>query len=74
MAGSTTKPGDGPSKRSERLDIMMFMIGENKNNQSLNFQLKVIKIGYGSTSKMIAESGLCREPPCKSRGYGHLHL
>ena len=59
MAGSTTKPGDGPSKEGGAGYYDVLMIGENINNQSIKLSIKGDKDpGYGSTSKMIAESGI----------------
>ena len=60
MAGSTTKPGDGPSKEERETGYYdVLMIGENTDNQSIKLSIKGDKDpGYGSTSKMIAESGI----------------
>ena len=47
------------------------MIGENKDNQSIKLSIKGDKDpGYGSTSKMIAESGiwLAENPSVKGGG------
>ena len=71
MAGNNTKPGEGPSKaerESGSYDIVM--IGENAKNQTIRLSVKGDKDpGYGSTSKMIAESGIwLSENPSQSNG------
>ena len=59
MAGDETKPGDGPSKEERESGFYdILIIGENDNMQSLKLSVKGDRDpGYGSTSKMIAESG-----------------
>ena len=72
MAGSTRKPGDGPSKEERETGYYdVLMSGENTNNQSIKLSIKGDKDpGYGSTSKMIAESGiwLAENPLTKGGG------
>jgi short subunit dehydrogenase-like uncharacterized protein len=55
------KPGQGPSKaaRDAGFDDVLF-IGETSDGRSLRVSVKGDEDpGYGSTSKMIAESGIC---------------
>ena len=71
MAGDETKPGDGPSKEERESGFYdILMIGENDNMQSLKLSVKGDRDpGYGSTSKMIAESGIwLSEHPIDSQG------
>jgi len=61
MASSDLKPGDGPSKEERdngRYDVLF--AGTNNKGESLQASVKGDRDpGYGSTSKMIAESAIC---------------
>jgi len=61
MAKSTLQPGDGPSKE-ERENGMFdaLFVGSNTSGQTLAVGVKgTMDPGYGSTSKMIAETAVC---------------
>jgi short subunit dehydrogenase-like uncharacterized protein len=55
------KPGEGPSKAARDAGFYnMLLIGETKGGRRLRVSVKGDKDpGYGSTSKMTAESGIC---------------
>ena len=55
------KPGEGPSKAARDAGFYdILLIGEANDGRSLRVSVKGDKDpGYGSTSKMIAESGIC---------------
>jgi short subunit dehydrogenase-like uncharacterized protein len=55
------KPGQGPSKAARDAGFFdILFIGETSDGRSLRVSVKGHKDpGYGSTSKMIAESGIC---------------
>ena len=55
------KPGQGPSKAARDAGFYdILFIGETSDGHSLRVSVKGDKDpGYGSTSKMIAESGIC---------------
>jgi len=61
MADDPMQPGEGPSKEERdagRYDVLF--VGANEQGQSLKAGVKGDKDpGYGSTSKMIAESAVC---------------
>lgn len=61
MADDPMQPGEGPSKEERdagRYDVLF--VGSNEQGQSLKAGVKGDKDpGYGSTSKMIAESAVC---------------
>ncbi len=61
MASSDLKPGDGPTKEERdngRYDVLF--AGSNKQGETLRASVKGDRDpGYGSTSKMIAESAVC---------------
>ena len=55
------KPGQGPSRAARDAGFFdILLIGETSDGRSLSVSVKGDKDpGYGSTSKMIAESGIC---------------
>ena len=55
------KPGEGPSRAARDAGFYdILLIGETSDGRSLRVSIKGDKDpGYGSTSKMIAESGIC---------------
>ena len=55
------KPGQGPSRAARDAGFYdILLIGETSDGRSLRVSVKGDKDpGYGSTSKMIAESGIC---------------
>lgn len=61
MAESPLQPGDGPTKEERDAGFYdVLFIGSNEQGQSLIVSVKGDKDpGYGSTSKMIAESAVC---------------
>ncbi|HAZ79932.1 MAG TPA: saccharopine dehydrogenase [Porticoccaceae bacterium] len=61
MAESKTKPGEGPSKEERETGFYdVLMVGEHTDGRSVRISVKGDKDpGYGSTSKMIAESAVC---------------
>jgi len=61
MASSNLKPGDGPSKEDrENGSYDVLFAGSNKQGDLLKASVKGDRDpGYGSTSKMIAESAVC---------------
>tara|TARA_R100001015_G_C4521243_1_gene90173 strand:- start:43 stop:699 length:657 start_codon:yes stop_codon:yes gene_type:complete len=72
MASSTLQPGDGPS-RAERENGMfdVLFVGSNDKGDALSVSVKgTMDPGYGTTSKMIAETALClvRHPEAASGG------
>jgi short subunit dehydrogenase-like uncharacterized protein len=74
------KPGQGPSKAARDAGFYdILFIGETSDGRSLRVSVKGDKDpGYGSTSKMIAESGIClardvSHRPAASQGRSHLH-
>lgn len=72
MAASTLKPGDGPSKEERENGFYEVLFsGSNTQGQRLMVSVKGDKDpGYGSTSKMIAESAVCllKNPDAASGG------
>jgi short subunit dehydrogenase-like uncharacterized protein len=61
MAKSTLQPGDGPS-REERENGMfdVLFVGSNDRGDSLAASVKgTMDPGYGTTSRMIAETAIC---------------
>ena len=72
MAKSTIQPGEGPSKEAREngfYDILM--VGEHTDGRSVWVSVKGDRDpGYGSTSKMIAESAIClvKNPQLASGG------
>ena len=72
MAKSTIQPGEGPSKEEREngfYDILM--VGEHTDGRSVRVSVKGDRDpGYGSTSKMIAESAIClvKNPQLASGG------
>lgn len=72
MASSKLKPGDGPS-REERENGMfdVLFVGFNGSGEALTVSVKgTMDPGYGTTSKMIAETAVClvRHPDAASGG------
>lgn len=61
MAKSTLQPGDGPSKEERENGMFdVLFVGSNTSGQSLAVGVKgTMDPGYGSTSKMIAETAVC---------------
>ena len=61
MANDPRKPGEGPSKEERETGFYdVLMVGEHSDGRSVRISVKGDKDpGYGSTSKMIAESALC---------------
>jgi short subunit dehydrogenase-like uncharacterized protein len=61
MAGDSRQPGEGPSLEERENGFYDLLIrGEGVNGEALNVAVKGDKDpGYGSTSKMIAESAVC---------------
>ncbi|MDO8908772.1 MAG: saccharopine dehydrogenase NADP-binding domain-containing protein [Pseudohongiella sp.] len=72
MAASTLKPGDGPTKEERENGFYeVLFAGSNARGQRLTVSVKGDKDpGYGSTSKMIAESAVCllRNPDAATGG------
>lgn len=66
------QPGEGPSKESrEAGSYDVLFIGTNQNGEELRAAVKGdLDPGYGSTSKMIAESALCLVHDCDELGGG----
>ncbi|MDG0969520.1 MAG: saccharopine dehydrogenase NADP-binding domain-containing protein [Porticoccaceae bacterium] len=61
MANDKTKQGEGPSKEERETGFYdVLMVGEHTDGRSVRISVKGDKDpGYGSTSKMIAESAVC---------------
>lgn len=61
MAEDKTKQGEGPSKEERETGFYdVLMVGEHTDGRSVRISVKGDKDpGYGSTSKMIAESAVC---------------
>ena len=61
MANDPRKPGEGPSKEERETGFYdVLMVGEHSDGRSVRISVKGDKDpGYGSTSKMIAESAVC---------------
>ncbi len=61
MASDTTQPGEGPSKEERENGFYdVLFVGSNASGDSVKVGVKGDKDpGYGSTSKMIAESAVC---------------
>jgi short subunit dehydrogenase-like uncharacterized protein len=61
MAEDNTKQGEGPSKEERESGFYdVLMVGEHTDGRSVRISVKGDKDpGYGSTSKMIAESAVC---------------
>ncbi len=66
------QPGEGPSKESrEAGSYDVLFIGSNENNDQIRAAVKGdLDPGYGSTSKMIAESALCLVKDCSDLAGG----
>ena len=61
MANDPRKPGEGPSKEERETGFYdVLVVGEHSDGRSVRISVKGDKDpGYGSTSKMIAESAVC---------------
>ena len=61
MAKSSLQPGEGPSKEERENGLYdVLMVGEHTDGRSVRISVKGDRDpGYGSTSKMIAESAVC---------------
>jgi short subunit dehydrogenase-like uncharacterized protein len=61
MAEDTTQPGEGPTKEERengRYDVLF--VGTTADGQSIRASVQgELDPGYGSTSRMIAESAIC---------------
>ena len=72
MANDPRKPGEGPSKEERETGFYdVLMVGEHSDGRSVRISVKGDKDpGYGSTSKMIAESAVClvKNPNLSSGG------
>ena len=72
MANDPRKPGEGPSKEERETGFYdVLMVGEHSGGRSVRISVKGDKDpGYGSTSKMIAESAVClvKNPDLASGG------
>ncbi len=72
MAKSTLQPGEGPSKEERENGFYdVLMVGEHSDGRSVRISVKGDRDpGYGSTSKMIAESAMClvKNPQLASGG------
>lgn len=72
MAESKLKPGEGPSKEERETGLYdVLFIGSNSNGDVVKASVKGdMDPGYGSTSKMIAESAVClhKNPDLASGG------
>jgi short subunit dehydrogenase-like uncharacterized protein len=72
MAKSTIMPGEGPSKEERENGLYdVLMVGEHTDGRSVRISVKGDRDpGYGSTSKMIAESAVClvKNPQLASGG------
>jgi len=72
MAKSTIQPGEGPSKEERENGFYdVLMVGEHTDGRSVRVSVKGDRDpGYGSTSKMIAESAIClvKNPQLASGG------
>jgi len=72
MANDPRKPGEGPSKEERETGFYdVLMVGEHSDGRSVRISVKGDKDpGYGSTSKMIAESAVClvKNPEIASGG------
>ena len=72
MANDPRKPGEGPSKEERETGFYdVLMVGEHSDGRSVRISVKGDKDpGYGSTSKMIAESAVClvKNPDLASGG------
>ena len=72
MANDPRKPGEGPSKEERETGFYdVLMVGEHSDGRSVCISVKGDKDpGYGSTSKMIAESAVClvKNPKIASGG------
>jgi short subunit dehydrogenase-like uncharacterized protein len=72
MAKSTLQPGEGPSKEERENGFYdVLMVGEHSDGRSVRISVKGDRDpGYGSTSKMIAESAVClvKNPQLASGG------
>ena len=72
MANDPRKPGEGPSKEERETGFYdVLMVGEHPDGRSVRISVKGDKDpGYGSTSKMIAESAVClaKNPKIASGG------
>ena len=72
MAKSTIMPGEGPCKEERENGLYdVLMVGEHADGRSVRISVKGDRDpGYGSTSKMIAESAVClvKNPQLASGG------
>jgi len=72
MAKSTLQPGEGPTKEERENGFYdVLMVGEHSDGRSVRISVKGDRDpGYGSTSKMIAESAMClvKNPQLASGG------
>jgi short subunit dehydrogenase-like uncharacterized protein len=72
MANDPRKPGEGPDKEERESGFYdVLMVGEHTDGRSVRISVKGDKDpGYGSTSKMIAESAVCliKNPKLASGG------
>jgi short subunit dehydrogenase-like uncharacterized protein len=72
MANDPRKPGEGPSKEERETGFYdVLVVGEHSDGRSVRISVKGDKDpGYGSTSKMIAESAVClvKNPDLASGG------
>jgi short subunit dehydrogenase-like uncharacterized protein len=72
MANDPRKPGEGPDKEERESGFYdVLMVGEHTDGRSVRISVKGDKDpGYGSTSKMIAESAVCliKNPELASGG------
>lgn len=72
MAESKLKPGEGPSKEERETGLYdVLFIGSNEKGELVKASVKGdMDPGYGSTSKMIAESAVClhKNPDLASGG------
>ena len=72
MASDPTKPGEGPSKKErEAGSYDLLFVGESDSGETVRVSVRGdMDPGYGSTSKMIAESAVCllKNPDAASGG------
>ena len=61
MATDTTQPGEGPTPEQREAGFYdILLVGQNADGQVIKASVKGdMDPGYGSTSKMIAESAVC---------------
>jgi len=72
MATDTTQPGEGPTKEQRETGMYdLLFVGETTDGRSIRASVQGdMDPGYGSTSKMIAESAVCllKNPEAASGG------